>query len=170
MGPLAKSIGHTAHKFIECWQKRCSAQHAGLIWALHFAKHALHYHYRHHHHDHHHCYLVLLSSLLLFLLLLSQLLLMVLLPIVMIIIIVVVAVVNNTVVMLMITVIRLQLAWYLIAGDQTAHLLWRVLHGEVFEQHPPQLSIVLIGANDLSTAASCGASFVTHAAHGVTQR
>lgn len=42
------------------------------------------------------------------------------------------------------------------AGDQTAHLWWRLLHGAVFERHQPKLSIVLIGGNDLEAAASCG--------------
>jgi len=45
-----------------------------------------------------------------------------------------------------------------------------MLHGETFEQHPPQMSVVLIGINDLAIAASCGASFVTDAADGIAQR
>ncbi|KAL0049041.1 hypothetical protein WJX82_004927 [Trebouxia sp. C0006] len=57
-----------------------------------------------------------------------------------------------------------------VAGDQTSNLWWRMLHGETFEQHPPQLSVLLIGINDLAIAASCGASFVTDAADGIAQR
>ena len=57
-----------------------------------------------------------------------------------------------------------------IAGDQAANLWWRMLHGETFEQHPPQMSVMLIGINDLAIAASCGAPFVTDAADGIAQR
>ncbi|KAL0031376.1 hypothetical protein WJX79_007386 [Trebouxia sp. C0005] len=57
-----------------------------------------------------------------------------------------------------------------VAGDQTSNLWWRMLHGETFEQHPPQMSVLLIGINDLAIAASCGASFVTDAADGIAQR
>ena len=41
------------------------------------------------------------------------------------------------------------------AGDQTANLWWRLQNGQVFTKHPPQVSVVLIGTNDLG-AASCG--------------
>ncbi|KAL0026217.1 hypothetical protein WJX77_002931 [Trebouxia sp. C0004] len=57
-----------------------------------------------------------------------------------------------------------------VAGDQTSNLWWRMLHGETFEQHPPQMSVVLVGINDLVIAASCGASFVADAADGIAQR
>lgn len=40
-------------------------------------------------------------------------------------------------------------------GDQTANLWWRLQNGEIFTKHAPQLSVVLIGTNDLG-AASCG--------------
>lgn len=41
------------------------------------------------------------------------------------------------------------------AEDQTAHLLWRMQHQEVFMLHQPQVAVVLIGTNDLGAAASC---------------
>lgn len=41
------------------------------------------------------------------------------------------------------------------AGDQTANLWWRLQNGEIFTKHAPQVSVVLIGTNDLG-AASCG--------------
>ena len=41
------------------------------------------------------------------------------------------------------------------AEDQTAHLLWRMQHQEVFTLHQPQVAVVLIGTNDLGAAASC---------------
>ena len=55
-----------------------------------------------------------------------------------------------------------------IAEDQTSHLMWRLQHGEVFIKHPPQVSIVLIGTNDLGAAASCnvGEPGATAAANG----
>ena len=40
-------------------------------------------------------------------------------------------------------------------GDQTANLWWRLQNGEIFIKHAPQVSVVLIGTNDLG-AASCG--------------
>lgn len=41
------------------------------------------------------------------------------------------------------------------AEDQSAHLLWRLQHGEVFTRHQPEVAVVLIGTNDLGAAASC---------------
>lgn len=59
----------------------------------------------------------------------------------------------------------------LAAGDQTANLWWRLQNGDVFTQHPPQVTIILIGTNDLG-AASCGigASGVIAAVSGVVSR
>ena len=58
------------------------------------------------------------------------------------------------------------------AEDQASHLLWRLQHGEVFVQHPPQVSIVLIGTNDLGAAASCNVREpgATAAANGTAAR
>lgn len=36
-----------------------------------------------------------------------------------------------------------------LAGDQTQHLLWRLHHGELTEEHPPSVAVVLIGTNNL---------------------
>jgi hypothetical protein len=38
------------------------------------------------------------------------------------------------------------------AGDQTGHLLWRLLHGEVPGRRQPKAAILLIGTNDLGRA------------------
>lgn len=59
----------------------------------------------------------------------------------------------------------------LAAGDQTANLWWRLQNGDVFTQHPPQVTIILIGINDLG-AASCGtgASGIIVAVSGVVSR
>lgn len=59
----------------------------------------------------------------------------------------------------------------LAAGDQTANLWWRLQNGDVFTQHPPQVTIILIGTNDLG-AASCGtgASGIIAAVSGVVSR
>jgi len=56
-------------------------------------------------------------------------------------------------------------------GDQTGNLWWRLQNGDIFMQHPPQISIALIGTNDLG-AASCGAgeSGVAAAVSGVVSR
>ena len=56
----------------------------------------------------------------------------------------------------MLTQVGQQLRTRVVAGDQTANLWWRLQNGDIFTQHPPQVSIVLIGTNDLG-AASCGA-------------
>ena len=38
------------------------------------------------------------------------------------------------------------------AGDQTGHLLWRLVHGEVPKRRQPMAAILLIGTNDLGQA------------------
>jgi hypothetical protein len=38
------------------------------------------------------------------------------------------------------------------AGDQTGHLLWRLMHGEVPNRRVPKAAILLIGTNDLGRA------------------
>ncbi|KAK9815374.1 hypothetical protein WJX72_002408 [[Myrmecia] bisecta] len=43
-----------------------------------------------------------------------------------------------------------------IAGDQIAHLHWRMLNGEMPRAHAPNASVVLIGTNDLYAAGACG--------------
>lgn len=40
-----------------------------------------------------------------------------------------------------------------VGGDQTAHLLWRLLHGEAPRNNKPRVAVVLIGTNDLGAAA-----------------
>ena len=57
------------------------------------------------------------------------------------------------------------------AGDQTANLWWRLENGDIFTQHPPKVSILLIGTNDLG-AASCGVgqSGVEASVSGVVSR
>ncbi|KAL0045781.1 hypothetical protein WJX82_004200 [Trebouxia sp. C0006] len=59
-----------------------------------------------------------------------------------------------------------------VGEDQTSILLWRQQHGEVFLKHPPQVSILLIGTNDLGAAASCnvGEPGATTAANGTASR
>ncbi|KAL3157199.1 platelet-activating factor acetyltransferase activity protein [Trebouxia sp. C0009 RCD-2024] len=42
-----------------------------------------------------------------------------------------------------------------VGGDQTSNLWWRLLHGQIFTKHAPQVTVMLIGTNDLGTA-SCG--------------
>ena len=43
------------------------------------------------------------------------------------------------------------------AGDTTANLWWRVQNGELPQNHAPKVVVIMIGANDLSTAyAGCG--------------
>lgn len=38
------------------------------------------------------------------------------------------------------------------AGDQTQHLVWRLNNGELSEEHPPAVAVVLIGTNNLGHA------------------
>lgn len=40
-----------------------------------------------------------------------------------------------------------------VGGDQTAHLMWRLQHGEVPQKHKPKVAVLLIGTNDLGAAA-----------------
>ena len=56
-------------------------------------------------------------------------------------------------------------------GDQAAHLLWRLQHGEVFLRHDPQLIFVMIGTNDLG-ASQClgGEKAILEAAPGSAER
>ena len=58
------------------------------------------------------------------------------------------------------------------AEDQTSNLLWRLQHGEVFLKHLPQVTVLLIGTNDLGAAASCnvGEPGATAAANGTAAR
>ncbi len=59
----------------------------------------------------------------------------------------------------------------IIIGDQTGNLWWRLQNGDIFMQHPPQISIVLIGTNDLGAAScSAGESGVDAAVSGVVSR
>ncbi len=56
-------------------------------------------------------------------------------------------------------------------GDQTGNLWWRLQNGDIFTQHPPQISIVLIGTNDLGAAScSAGESGVDAAVSGIVSR
>ena len=57
------------------------------------------------------------------------------------------------------------------AGDQVAHLMWRLLHGQLYMKHQPQVIVVMIGTNDLG-AASCkgGEPGIADAAAGTAQR
>ena len=43
--------------------------------------------------------------------------------------------------------------WY--AGDQIAHLWWRLLHGQLPKMIMPKVAVVLIGTNDLFAEADC---------------
>ncbi|CAL5221183.1 g3329 [Coccomyxa viridis] len=58
-----------------------------------------------------------------------------------------------------------------VGGDQAAHLMWRLLHGQLYVQHQPQVMVVMIGTNDLG-AASCrgGEPAIAEAANGAAQR
>ena len=63
------------------------------------------------------------------------------------------------------------------AGDQTAHLWWRLLHGEVplstavHQGKAPRVAVVLIGTNDLGAAdCHCNATELLAAAPGIVQR
>ena len=49
--------------------------------------------------------------------------------------------------------------------------MWRLLHGQLYVQHPPQVLVVMIGTNDLG-AASCrgGEPAIAEAANGAAQR
>lgn len=42
------------------------------------------------------------------------------------------------------------------AGDQAAHLQWRLEHGQLYRRHAPRLMVVMIGTNDLGAAACMG--------------
>ncbi|KAI3426404.1 hypothetical protein D9Q98_008774 [Chlorella vulgaris] len=39
-----------------------------------------------------------------------------------------------------------------VGGDQTAHLMWRLVHGEAPAKHKPKVVVLLIGTNDLGAA------------------
>lgn len=41
------------------------------------------------------------------------------------------------------------------AGDQTAHLQWRLLHGQLLTGNPPKVAVLMIGTNDLGADAAC---------------
>ncbi len=58
------------------------------------------------------------------------------------------------------------------AGDQVDHLMYRLQHRELLKRHPPKVSVLLIGTNDLG-AASCfpgGGAPITRAANATAQR
>ena len=42
------------------------------------------------------------------------------------------------------------------AGDQVAHLQWRLLLGELFKTNKPKVAVVLIGTIDLGASACLG--------------
>lgn len=59
------------------------------------------------------------------------------------------------------------------AGDQVAHLLWRLIHGDIPVIHKPKLVVVMIGTNDLGAIDVCSSgnrSEIAHSAGGVIQR
>lgn len=58
------------------------------------------------------------------------------------------------------------------AGDQVDHLMYRLQRRELLKRHPPKVSVLLIGTNDLG-AASCfpgGAAPIVRAANPTAQR
>ena len=58
------------------------------------------------------------------------------------------------------------------AGDQVDHLMYRLQRRELLKRHPPKVSVLLIGTNDLG-AASCfpgGAAPIVRAADPTAQR
>ena len=60
-----------------------------------------------------------------------------------------------------------------IAGDQIAHLQWRLRNGAIPAIHHPKLVVVMIGTNDLNAVWWCtagNATEITRAADGVIQR
>ncbi|GAB4817138.1 hypothetical protein N2152v2_004184 [Parachlorella kessleri] len=57
-----------------------------------------------------------------------------------------------------------------IGGDQTAHLLWRMRHGEVPEKHAPKVVVIHIGTNDLGAGADQGEPGIFNAARGAIWR
>ena len=42
-----------------------------------------------------------------------------------------------------------------VLGDQTAHLQWRLLHGQLLTHAPPKITVLMIGTNDLGADAAC---------------
>ncbi|BDA46856.1 probable platelet-activating factor acetylhydrolase IB subunit gamma at N-terminal half [Coccomyxa sp. Obi] len=58
-----------------------------------------------------------------------------------------------------------------VGGDQAAHLMWRLQHGQLYMHSQPRLIVVMIGTNDLG-AASClgGASGIKKSAKGAAER
>ncbi|KAK9855803.1 hypothetical protein WJX84_002342 [Apatococcus fuscideae] len=61
---------------------------------------------------------------------------------------------------------------YAVGGDQVDHLMYRLQHRELLKRHPPKVSVLLIGTNDLG-AASCfpgGGAPITRAANATAQR
>ena len=60
-----------------------------------------------------------------------------------------------------------------IAGDQIAHLQWRLRNGAIPAIHHPKLVVVMIGTNDLNAVWWCtagNATEVTRAADGLIRR
>ena len=59
----------------------------------------------------------------------------------------------------------------MVTGDQAAHLMWRLQHGQLYVHSQPRLIVVMIGTNDLG-AASClgGASGIRKSAKGAAER
>ncbi len=57
------------------------------------------------------------------------------------------------------------------AGDQAAHLLWRLQHGGTFVRKPPAVAVVMIGTNDLGASACMGGqAAIVRAANGTATR
>jgi hypothetical protein len=57
------------------------------------------------------------------------------------------------------------------AGDQAAHLLWRLQHGGTFVRKPPAVAVVMIGTNDLGASACLGGqAAIVRAANGTATR
>ena len=56
------------------------------------------------------------------------------------------------------------------AGDQTAHLMWRLQHGQLYEHSQPRLIVVMIGTNDLGAASCSGAWGIKRSAKGAADR
>lgn len=54
-------------------------------------------------------------------------------------------------------------------GDQTAHLQWRLLNGQLLLQNPPRVVVLMIGTNDLGADAACFKSNTTLALQAVNK-
>lgn len=57
------------------------------------------------------------------------------------------------------------------AGDQAAHLMWRLRNGQLYTQSQPGLIVIMIGTNDLGAAACLGGySGIKKSAKGAAER